>query len=74
MPRQVYLLSSQNFFICRTCLGQKCSVKEKVQFKSGEDVLEEVEKFYFDGMFSCYDRASEAVSARIGTARRSLEK
>ena len=49
--------------------------KEKVQFKSSEDVLEEVEKFcYFNGMFICYDRASEAVSARIGSARRSLEK
>ena len=66
------LLSCQNFFVCRTCLGDNCLVEEKLEFKRGEDVLEEVEKFcYLGDMISCYGGASEAVSARIGSARKS---
>ena len=30
--------------LCRTCLDHNCSVKEKLEFKRGEDVLEEVQK------------------------------
>ena len=42
---------------------------EKLEFKTGEDVLEEVEKFcYIRDMISCFGGASEAVSARIGSA------
>ena len=54
--------------LCRTWLGHNCSVEEKIEFKRGEDVLEEVEKFcYLGDMISCGE-ASEAVSARIGSA------
>ena len=50
------------------CLGHNCSVKEKVEFEKGEDVLEEMEKFcYLGDMFSSNSGASEAVSARIGS-------
>ena len=46
-----------------------CSVVEKLEFKTGEDVLEEVEKFcYLGDMISCFGGASETVSARIGSA------
>ena len=42
---------------------------EKLEFKTGEDVLEEVEKFcYLGDMIICFGGASEAVSARIGSA------
>ena len=42
---------------------------EKLEFKTGEDVLEEVEKFcYLGDMISCSGGASEAVSARIASA------
>ena len=42
---------------------------KKLEFKTGEDVLKEVEKFcYLGGMISCFGGASEAVSARIGSA------
>ena len=41
----VCLGMSWDVFICRTCLGHICSVEEKLEFKRGEDVLEEVEKF-----------------------------
>ena len=69
MPRQVNLLSSRDVFVCKTCLGHNCSVEEKLEFKRGEDVLEEVDKFcYLGGMISCYNGASEAASARIGSA------
>ena len=55
-------------FACRTCLGHNCSVKEKLEFKRHEDVLEEVEKFcYLADMISYYDGASESLSARIGS-------
>ena len=69
VPRQVSLLSCPDVFVCRTCLGHNCSVEENLEFKRGEDVLEEVEKFcYLGDMISCYSGASEAVSARIGGA------
>ena len=46
-----------------------------LDFKRGEDVLEEVEKFYYLGdMISCYGGASEAVSARIGSARKKFRE
>ena len=69
MPRQVSVLSCRDVFVCRTCIGHNCLVEEKLEFKRGEDVLEEVEKFcYLGDMISCYGGASEAVSARIGSA------
>ena len=69
VPRQVSLLSCRDIFVCRTCLRHNCSVMEKLEFKTGEDVLEEVEKFcYLGDMISCFGGASEAVSARIGSA------
>ena len=71
--RQVSLLSCPDVFVCRICLGHNCSVEEKLEFKRGEDVLEEVEKFcYLVGMFSCHGGASEAVNARIDSARKSF--
>ena len=58
VPRQVSLLSCQDVFVCRTCLCHNCSVDEKLEFKRGEDVLEEVEKFcYLGDMISCYGGA-----------------
>ena len=69
MPRQVSLLSCQDDSVCKTCLSHNCSVEEKLVFKRGEDVLEEAEKFcYLGDMNSCYGGASEAVSARFGSA------
>ena len=69
VPRQVSLLSCRDIFVCRTCLRHNCSVVEKLEFKTGEDVLEEVKKFcYLGDMISCFGGASEAVSARIGSA------
>ena len=68
VPRQESLLSCQDVFVCRTCLGHNFSIEEKLEFKKGEDVLEEVEKFYLGDVISCYGGASEAVSARIGSA------
>ena len=54
--------------VCRTYLGHNCSV-EKLEFKSGEDVLEEVEKFcYLGDKISCNGGASEVVSVRISSA------
>ena len=48
--------------------GHNCSV-EKLEFKRGKDILEKVEKFcYLGNMISYYGGASEAVSARIGSA------
>ena len=48
---RVSLLSCQQVFVCRTCLGLNCSVMEKVEFRGGGDVLEDVEKFcYLSGM------------------------
>ena len=69
VPRQMSLLSCRDVFVCRTYLGDNCSVEEKLEFKRGEDVLEELEKFrYLGDMISCYGGASEAVSARIGSS------
>ena len=42
MPRKVSLLLCQDVFVCRTCLGHNYSVEERLEFKRGEDVLEEV--------------------------------
>ena len=54
---------------CRTCLDQNCLVREKLEFKKGEDVLQEGEKFcYLGDMINYYGQASDAVSARIGSA------
>ena len=73
VPRQVSLLSC-DAFVCRTCLGHNRSV-EKLEFKRDEDVLEEVKKFcYLGDMISCYGEASEAVSARIGSARKKFRE
>ena len=56
-------------------LGHNCSVEEKLEFKRGEDVLKEVEKFrYLVGMISCYIGASEAVSARISSASKKFRE
>ena len=69
VPRQVSLLSCRDVFVCRTCLGHNCSVEEKLEFKRGEDVLEEVENLcYLGDTTSCYGGSSKAVSARIGGA------
>ena len=69
VSRQMSLLSCQNDFVCRTCLGHNCSVEEKLKFKRGQDVLEEVEKFCYQGdMICCYGGASEAAGARIASA------
>ena len=68
VPKQVSLLLCRDI-VCRTCLRHNCSVVEKLEFKTGEDVLEEVETFCYQGdMISCLGGASEAVSARIGSA------
>ena len=61
------LLLCWDVFVCSTCLVHNSSV-EKLGFKRGEDVLEEVEKFCCLGhMISCYGGASEAVSARTSS-------
>ena len=68
MPRQVSLLSCWDVFVCRTFRGHNFSVEEKLEFKRGEDVLGEVEKFcYLGDMISCYGGEFEAVSATIGS-------
>ena len=77
-PRQVYYLVyiirsgsllSWNVFACGTCLGDNCSVELKLEFKKGEDVLEEMQKFcYLGDLISCYGGKSKAVSTRIGSA------
>ena len=55
VPRQVSLVSCRDIFVCRTCLGHNCSVEKKLEFKRGEEVLEELEKFcYLADMISCY--------------------
>ena len=44
-------------------------LEEKLELKGGEDALEEMEKFcYLGDTISCYGGASEAVSAKIGSA------
>ena len=52
--------------MCRTCLGHNCSVEEKLEFKRGEGVLDDV-KSYLGDMTSCCGEASEAKGARIGS-------
>ena len=48
------------------CISDNCSVKEKLEFKEGENVLQEVEKFcYLGDLTSCYGGASKAVRTRI---------
>ena len=47
VPRKVSLVSCHDIFVCRTCLGHNCSEEEKLEFKKGEDVLKEVENFFF---------------------------
>ena len=75
VPRQVSLLSCRDIFVCRTSLCHNCSVVEKLVFKTGEDVLQDVEKFcYLGDMISCFGGASEAVSARIGSAWRKFRE
>ena len=75
VPRQVSLLPCRDVFVCRTCLVHNCSVEEKLEFKRGEDVLEEEEKFrYLGDMISCSGGASEAVSAGIGTVWKKLRE
>ena len=75
MPRQLSLLSRRDVFVCRTYLVHNYSVEEKLVFKRGEDVLAEAEKFcYLGDMISCYGGASEAVSARIGSAWNKFRK
>ena len=49
VPRQASLLSCRDIFVYRTFLGHNCSVEEKLKFKRGEDVLEEVKKFFLCG-------------------------
>ena len=69
VPMQVSLPWCWDVFVCRTYLGHNCSVGEKFEFKRGKDVLEELEKFcYLGDMINCYGGASEAVSARTGSA------
>ena len=75
VPRQVRLVSYNDVLVCRTCLGYNYSVEEKLEFKGGEDDLEKVDKFcYLSDMISCYGGASEAVSARIGSAWKKLRE
>ena len=46
-----------------------------LEFKTCEDVLEEVEKIcYLGDMISCYGRVSEAASARIGSSWKKFRK
>ena len=47
--RQVNLLLSLDIIFCRICLCHNCSVEKKLEFKRGEDVLEEVAKFCYLG-------------------------
>ena len=75
VPRQVSLLSCRDIFVYRIWLHHNCSAVEKLEFKTGEHVLEEVEKFcYLGDMISCFGGASEAVSARIGSAWKKFRK
>ena len=59
VPKQVSILLYRDVFVCRTCLGHNCSVKEKLKFKRGEDVLEQKKKFCCLGdIICCYSEAS----------------
>ena len=64
-----------SLLVCRTRLGHNCSVEEKLEFKRGENVLEEVEKFcYLGDIISCYGGASEVVSARTGSTWKKIRE
>ena len=68
MSKQLSVLSCWDAFVCRTCLDHNCSVQEKLEFERG-DVLEKMEKLcYLVDIIICYGKASEAASARIGSA------
>ena len=74
VSKQLIRLSCWDVFICRTCLGHNCTVEEILEFKRGEDVLEEVDTFCSLGdMISCYGGASDTVSARTGSVLKSSE-
>ena len=60
MPRQGSLLSCWDVFFSRACLVHNCSADEKLKFKRGEDVLEEVEKFCYLGDIISFGGVSEA--------------
>ena len=51
----ISLLPCRDVFVCRKFHGHNCSVGENLEFKRSEDVLEEVEKFFFylSDMTSC---------------------
>ena len=69
VPWQVSLLSCWDVSVCRTCLGHSCSVEKMLEFKRGEDVLEEVEKFcYLSDIICCYGGASETLSVSTSSA------
>ena len=68
MPRQVSILLCLDVFGFRACLGHNYSTEEMLQFKRGEDVLEEVEKFCYMSDMISYGGASKAMNARIGSA------
>ena len=74
MARHVSLLSCQDVFVCRICLGHNCLLEEKLEFKRGEDVLKEEKFCYLGNMTSCYGGASEALSARIGSVRKKFRE
>ena len=68
MPREVFFCCFEAEG-CPRIFGHNCSVEEKVEFKRGENVFEEMEKFcYLGNMISCYSEASEAMNARIVSA------
>ena len=58
------------------CLqGVSGSVKEKVELKRGEYILEEVKKICCHGyMLSSYGVSSETVNARIGRGRKTFRE
>ena len=70
VPQQIILLSYQDVFVCRMCLSHNCSVKEKGEVKTGEDVLRGKKICYLGDMFSSCVGASDVVSAGIGSAWR----
>ena len=39
VPRQVSLLSCRDVFVCRTCLGHKCSVEEEFKSLKGVNIF-----------------------------------
>ena len=74
MSRQLSVLSCWDAFVCRTCLDHNCSVQDKLEFERG-DVLEKMEKLcYLVDIIICYGKASEAASARIGSAWKKLKE